>query len=133
MAKAIACLIRKTQPKVFVLGRRWPISRRNSILCPFFWRGYVSGSAEAVYLQFFCLYLNSLSASQRSYQSSFYRQTGTCGNPPEQIFRKIIHIKYDLNVINGGSIVQSYKSNVLISSFCSYPAFDQHFNASLFF
>ena len=36
---------RAMAPKVLVRGRRWAISRRNSRVCRFFWRGYSSGSA----------------------------------------------------------------------------------------
>ena len=36
---------RAMAPKVLVRGLRWAISRRNSRVCRFFWRGYSSGSA----------------------------------------------------------------------------------------
>ena len=42
----MACLILSTAPKVLVLGLRWAIVLRNSIECPFFWSGYVSGFAS---------------------------------------------------------------------------------------
>jgi len=39
MANEMALRTRKTAPKVLERLRRWAFSRRNSIVCPFFWRG----------------------------------------------------------------------------------------------
>ena len=87
--------------------------------------------ASAVNRYGFGFYLNGLSASHGLDQLALYAYAGTRADFGKDTLGLLVLVNNYLYVLDCRSIVKGDECNLLVSSFCSYPAFCQDFFACL--
>ena len=73
----------------------------------------------------------SLTTSHGSHKLAFYGQRGSCGDALDEFFVKELGIGYDLDIVDGRTVIEGDEFNLFIASFCADPTLCQHFYARL--
>ena len=96
-----------------------------------FLEGEAHGVAVSKDLDFRSLDFHGLAAAHGLYQLSFYGQGCTGGDALDEFFVKELRICYNLDIVDGGAVVEGDELHLFVSSLSAYPSFGKHFHARL--
>ena len=74
---------------------------------------------------------DSLSAAERLHKITPDTNAGACSDAWENAFRFGILVHYDLNILDGRTVIQGDKCYFPVASFRSYPTFYKYFASRL--
>ena len=76
-------------------------------------------------------HFDRLPAAHRSDELSAHREGGTGGDPLEKLLVKAFSLGDNLDIVNGGTVIQGDELHLLIPSLGAYPAFGEYPGARL--